>query len=95
MGLIRVLEKIVCSCIKKYYEKKKKPEEEQNSETQSNTRSSFSGSTKIVDDLSLGKCNNSIQPNGRVNLYENLKDFDSDAFKSYQKTLVTENNRRF
>ncbi|XP_066140661.1 uncharacterized protein ppk17 isoform X2 [Euwallacea fornicatus] len=89
VGLIKVLEKIVCSCIKTYYNKKKKPEEEHYSDTQSNVRSSFSESTKIVDDISLGKRNNGeVQQN--MYLYDNLKDFDSDDFKYYQKTLIAE-----
>ncbi|XP_066246449.1 acid-sensing ion channel 4-A [Euwallacea similis] len=91
VGLIKVLEKLVCSFIKTYYKKKKKPEEDHYSDTQSNMRSSFSGSTKIVDNISLGKRNNEKMQHN-MNLYDNLKDFDSDDFKYYQKTLIAKSS---
>jgi len=101
IGFIKVLEKIIISVIKKSFKKKKaKPEGEQQSETHSEISSNVSGSTKIVDDESptkSGRCGR--EKDGRANFYENLKDFESDDFRHYEKTLVAEaectNNNRF
>ncbi|ERL88117.1 hypothetical protein D910_05506 [Dendroctonus ponderosae] len=90
VGFIRVIERIVCSIIKTYYQKKKKPDEEQRSETQSSSSSSTSSkSTKILHTNSFGK-RKPLPDN--INLYENLQDFESDDFKYYQKTLIAESS---
>ncbi|KAL1498216.1 hypothetical protein ABEB36_009050 [Hypothenemus hampei] len=80
VGLIKVLEKIICEIIKNYYTKKKKHEDGGHSETYSNC----SSSTKMADDESLKR---------NVGLYENLRDFESDDFKHYQKTLIAQSDR--
>ncbi|CAG9773968.1 unnamed protein product [Ceutorhynchus assimilis] len=79
IGLIQVLEKIVCKLIKTCY-RKKKPEDEHSDV--------ISNSTGNTDDTS--RIYSATKPH---NLYGNLRDFESDDFKYYQRTLVASENR--
>ncbi|XP_050298509.1 uncharacterized protein LOC126737577 isoform X2 [Anthonomus grandis grandis] len=88
ISFLAVLEAIICGIIKKIFKKKnEKLEEGQNSETQSNISSNISSSTKLE---SLGKRNQSIDSR-----LENLRDFDTDEMRCFERTLVAQGTSRY